>query len=250
MIAVRPWPEEATLIPEVLRRRPQSRAVLDRYGLNGCGGPEGPVETLGFFARAHDGPLHRLLAELSAVPDGPRLAVLNSARPGAADAIYRPFFKAGIAVVLTLGAVWGAYLLLRIALVGETLADVRRVMIEGVSGLLAIHGADEAPELEASKSQLVWPNGSIAQMFSAEDPDSLRGPQFDAAWCDELAKWRRPEETWDMLQFGMRLGESPAIAVTTTPRPASTESTMVRRAASRPTSRSGMHRVHHAREHL
>lgn len=107
----------------------------------------------------------------------------------------------------------------RIALVGETLADVRRVMIDGVSGLLAIHGEDERPELEVSKSQLVWPNGAIAQMFSAEDPDSLRGPQFDTAWCDELAKWRRPEETWDMLQFGMRLGENPAIAVTTTPRP-------------------------------
>lgn len=107
----------------------------------------------------------------------------------------------------------------RIALVGETLSDVRRVMIEGVSGLLAIHGADERPALESSKQQLVWPNGTIAQMFSAEDPDSLRGPQFDAAWCDELAKWRRPEETWDMLQFGMRLGEKPAIAVTTTPRP-------------------------------
>jgi phage terminase large subunit-like protein len=107
----------------------------------------------------------------------------------------------------------------RIALVGETLADVRRVMIEGVSGLLAVHREDERPELEVSKSQLVWPNGAIAQMFSAEDPDSLRGPQFDAAWCDELAKWRRPEETWDMLQFGMRLGESPTLAVTTTPRP-------------------------------
>ena len=107
----------------------------------------------------------------------------------------------------------------RIALVGETLADVRRVMVEGVSGLIAIHGADERPELEISRSQLVWPNGAIAQMFSAEDPDSLRGPQFDAAWCDELAKWRRPEETWDMLQFGLRLGVKPAIAVTTTPRP-------------------------------
>ena len=107
----------------------------------------------------------------------------------------------------------------RIALVGETLGDVRRVMIEGISGLLAIHREDERPVLEVSKSQLVWPNGAVAQMFSAEDPDSLRGPQFDAAWCDELAKWRRPEETWDMLQFGMRLGVSPAVAVTTTPRP-------------------------------
>lgn len=107
----------------------------------------------------------------------------------------------------------------RIALIGETLADVRRVMIEGVSGLLAIHSEDERPMLEVSKSQLVWPNGTIAQMFSAEDPDSLRGPQFDAAWCDELAKWRRHEETWDMLQFGLRLGEAPTVAVTTTPRP-------------------------------
>jgi predicted phage terminase large subunit-like protein len=107
----------------------------------------------------------------------------------------------------------------RIALVGETLADVRRVMIEGVSGLLTIHKDEERPVFESSKSQLVWPNGTIAQMFSAEDPDSLRGPQFDAGWCDELAKWRRAEEAWDMLQFGMRLGEAPAIAVTTTPRP-------------------------------
>lgn len=107
----------------------------------------------------------------------------------------------------------------RIALIGETLADVRRVMIEGVSGILSVHAQDERPELEISKLQLVWPNGTVAQMFSAEDPDSLRGPQFDAAWCDEVAKWRNPEAVWDMLQFGMRLGDSPAIAATTTPRP-------------------------------
>jgi phage terminase large subunit-like protein len=107
----------------------------------------------------------------------------------------------------------------RIALVGETFADVRRVMIEGVSGLLAVHDEGERPQYEASKLQLVWPNGSVAQIFSAESPDSLRGPQFDAAWCDELAKWREPEAAWDMLQFGLRLGEHPEIVVTTTPRP-------------------------------
>ena len=107
----------------------------------------------------------------------------------------------------------------RIALVGETFADVRRVMIEGVSGLLAVHADDERPQYEASKLQLVWPNGSVAQIFSAESADSLRGPQFDAAWCDELAKWREPEAVWDMLQFGLRLGEHPEIVVTTTPRP-------------------------------
>ena len=107
----------------------------------------------------------------------------------------------------------------RIALVGETLGEVRRVMIEGVSGLLAVHAPHERPRFEASKMQLVWPNGAIAEAFSAEDPDSLRGPQFAAAWCDEIAKWRLVEEAWDMLQFGLRLGRAPQVAVTTTPRP-------------------------------
>jgi phage terminase large subunit-like protein len=106
----------------------------------------------------------------------------------------------------------------RIALVGETQADVREVMIEGVSGLLAVHRDGERPRFEPSRRRLVWPSGAVAQAFSAEDPESLRGPQFEAAWCDELAKWRRPEETWDMLQFGLRLGQRPRQIVTTTPR--------------------------------
>ncbi len=106
----------------------------------------------------------------------------------------------------------------RIALVGETLGDVRRVMIEGVSGILAVHGDDERPQFETSKGQLVWPNGTIGQIFSAETPDALRGPQFAAAWCDELAKWRNAQETWDMLQMGLRLGAAPQVVVTTTPR--------------------------------
>ena len=106
----------------------------------------------------------------------------------------------------------------RIALVGETAGDVRRVMIEGVSGLLAVHAEHERPRFLASQGLLVWPNGSIAQVISAETPDTLRGPQFHAAWCDELAKWRRPEDVWDMLQFGLRLGVSPRVLITTTPR--------------------------------
>ncbi len=106
----------------------------------------------------------------------------------------------------------------RIALVGETIGQVRSVMIEGLSGLLAIHSPKERPKLEASKNQLVWPNGSIAQMFAADDPDSLRGPQFDAAWCDELCKWRVPDYAWDTLQFALRLGSLPQCVVTTTPR--------------------------------
>jgi phage terminase large subunit-like protein len=107
----------------------------------------------------------------------------------------------------------------RIALIGPTIAQVRSVMIEGVSGLLNVHPGDERPHFEPSLRRLVWANGTIAEMFSAEQPDSLRGPQFDAAWCDELAKWRYPQETWDMLQFGLRLGQDPRVVVTTTPRP-------------------------------
>lgn len=107
----------------------------------------------------------------------------------------------------------------RIALIGETIADVRRVMIEGVSGLLSVHSDDERPRFEVSKGQLVWPNGTVAEIFSAESPDGLRGPQFAAAWCDELCKWRHAEATWDMLQFALRLGVQPQAVVTTTPRP-------------------------------
>lgn len=107
----------------------------------------------------------------------------------------------------------------RIALVGETAADVRDVMIEGVSGLLAVHGKRDRPRWESSRRRLVWDSGVVAQAFSAEDPESLRGPQFHAAWCDELAKWRYARETWDMLQFGLRLGDWPRQLVTTTPRP-------------------------------
>ncbi len=107
----------------------------------------------------------------------------------------------------------------RIALIGETYADAREVMVDGPSGLMAISGAAAKPKYEASRKRLIWPNGAVAQLFSATEPESLRGPQFDAAWADELAKWRYAEAAWDMLQFGLRLGERPRQVVTTTPRP-------------------------------
>jgi len=107
----------------------------------------------------------------------------------------------------------------RIALVGETLDQVRSVMVEGVSGLLAVHPPHLRPKFELSKRQIIWPSGVVAQLFSAEDPESLRGPQFAAAWLDEIAKWRYAEQAWDMLQFGLRLGAMPRQVVTTTPRP-------------------------------
>lgn len=107
----------------------------------------------------------------------------------------------------------------RIALVGETYADVREVMVDGPSGLLAIAPRDHRPQYEASRRRLVWPNGAVAQCFSAEDPDALRGPQFDSAWSDEFCKWRRAEDVWSNLQLGLRLGDRPRQTVTTTPRP-------------------------------
>ena len=106
-----------------------------------------------------------------------------------------------------------------IALVGETEHDVREVMIEGPAGLMRSTPRSERPQYTSSRKRLRWSNGAIAYVFSAEDPDQLRGPQFDAAWCDELAKWRNPDAVFDMLQFGLRLGERPRQLVTTTPRP-------------------------------
>lgn len=106
----------------------------------------------------------------------------------------------------------------RVALVGETIDQVREVMIFGDSGILACSPPDRRPEWEAGRRRLVWPNGATAQVFSAHEPESLRGPQFDAAWVDELAKWKKAEEAWDQLQFALRLGSNPRQVVTTTPR--------------------------------
>jgi phage terminase large subunit-like protein len=106
----------------------------------------------------------------------------------------------------------------RVALVAETIDQAREVMVFGESGILASSPPDRRPEWQASRKRLVWPNGATAQLFSASDPESLRGPQFDAAWADELAKWPKGQDAWDMLQFALRLGEHPRQVVTTTPR--------------------------------
>ena len=106
----------------------------------------------------------------------------------------------------------------RIALVGRASSDVRDVMIEGVSGILACAHDIERPEYEPSKRRLTWPNGSTATTFTSERSDQLRGPQFHYAWCDEIAAWGN-NDAWDQLKFGLRLGERPRVVVTTTPRP-------------------------------
>jgi phage terminase large subunit-like protein len=115
-----------------------------------------------------------------------------------------------------------------VALIAETAADARDVMVgdgrmlsdsSAGSGILQIHPKDYRPIYEPSKRRLTWPNGAIATLYNAVEPDQLRGPQHAAAWCDELAKWRYAQDTWDQLQFGLRLGDNPQTCITTTPRP-------------------------------
>lgn len=164
-----------TMIPDLLRTTPQARSVLDRYGLRGCGGPTGPMESLEFFARAHDVPLPKLLDELEDVvrqPDRSPVADADDAVPEVRreDVIYRPFFKSGIAVVLTLGAAWGVYLLLRIALTGRFAAagfhEVNahgHAQIFGWVGLFVMGFAYQAfPRFK--HTSLAWPRIAFATL--------------------------------------------------------------------------------------
>jgi phage terminase large subunit-like protein len=106
----------------------------------------------------------------------------------------------------------------RVALVGETAADAREVMVEGDSGILACAPPWNRPRHEKTRRRLLWANGAIASCYSAEDPEQLRGPQHDAAWADEVAKWRYAD-AWDQLMLGLRLGTDPRCVATTTLRP-------------------------------
>ena len=110
----------------------------------------------------------------------------------------------------------------RIALIGATLPEVRAVMIEGESGLLSVCPVRRRPVFEPSLRRIVWPNGAQALLYSAAEPETLRGPQHSHAWCDEIAKWdnasERATRAWDNLHFGLRLGERPRVMATTTPR--------------------------------
>ncbi len=106
-----------------------------------------------------------------------------------------------------------------IALVGETLSQARAVMVEGPAGILNIGHPDLRPRFDRSRNLLTWKNGAQAFLMSASEPEGFRGPQFAAAWCDEVAKWPNSEAAWDMLQFSLRLGRRPRQMATTTPRP-------------------------------
>lgn len=107
----------------------------------------------------------------------------------------------------------------RIGLVAETAADGRKVIVEGESGILAVSKPDFMPVYQPSQKQLTWPNGAIATLYDAREPDQLRGPQHDFLWLDELAKYRYAEAVFDQAMFGLRLGDHPRWVATTTPRP-------------------------------
>lgn len=111
----------------------------------------------------------------------------------------------------------------RIALIGASLGEARSIMVEGESGLLAVSPPYRRPVFEPSLRRIVWPNGAQAYLYSAAEPESLRGPQHSHAWCDEIAKWdnagSRATQAWDNLMMGLRLGEEPRVVATTTPRP-------------------------------
>ena len=116
----------------------------------------------------------------------------------------------------------------RIAAVASTNSDIERVMVKGESGFLSVCWSGDKtykgkelgfPEWSPTKRSLTWKNGAKVEFYSAEEPERLRGPQFEAAWCDELAAWNKDQDTWDMLQFCLRLGKHPRICVTTTPKP-------------------------------
>nr|WP_223477116.1 terminase family protein [Oricola indica] len=117
---------------------------------------------------------------------------------------------------------------MRLALIAPTMADARDVMIGGESGVLSVcwkgdrtHGGEllGRPVFEPTKRRLSWRNGATAMVFSAEEPDRLRGPQNEKIWADELCAWKYPQATWDMAMFGLRLGTSPQVCITTTPKP-------------------------------
>lgn len=107
----------------------------------------------------------------------------------------------------------------RVALIAETQKDLEEVMVFGESGIVSVFPPEHAPKITKKPIRIVFHTGAVATGYNATEPDQLRGPQFDCAWGDELAKWRYARETWDQLQFGLRLGKQPRQVITTTPRP-------------------------------
>jgi phage terminase large subunit-like protein len=185
-----------------------------------------------------------MIEELAGLPRHALEAVLRALQPPALRAVAEAWFWKGWKGQIEPEGDWRVWLLMagrgfgktragaewvlervrkapgaQIALVGGNLNEVESVMVSGRSGLLACAGTGERPVWQAGRRRLVFPCGAEACAFSAERPDSLRGPEHDFAWCDELAKWSKADSTWDNLMFGLRGGAAPRALVTTTPRP-------------------------------
>lgn len=170
---------------------------------------------------------------LSSLTDQEKMFLLNSWELKARDKQLEPLEREWHTWLILAGRGWGKSLTganmvrsyvesgraMRIGLIAQTSADARDVMIDGKSGILAVSPDENRPLYEPSKRRLTWSNGAIATSFSAEEPESLRGYEFDFIWCDELAKWKYPEYTWDMMKFALRGGKNPRVIVTTTPKP-------------------------------
>lgn len=107
----------------------------------------------------------------------------------------------------------------RIGIVAPTAGDARDVMIEGPSGIMNVHPDWERPKYEPSKRRITWPNGALATVYSADEPERLRGPEHDFVWGDEPASWRYGQEAWDNIELGLRIGDNPQAMLTGTPKP-------------------------------
>jgi phage terminase large subunit-like protein len=190
------------------------------------------VRELSLMERLARLPADRRAALLGAVPASARLPLLRSWPWTARPSQLAPAGDWSVWLILAgrgfgktrAGAEWVTAMAQatpggRFALVGATAHDALGVMLEGESGLLAVAPQAFRPHWKATRRQLLWPNGAQATLFSAVEPDQLRGPQFHFAWCDELAAWPKPREAWDNLRMGLRLGDAPRVVVTTTPRP-------------------------------
>jgi phage terminase large subunit-like protein len=190
------------------------------------------VRELSLLERLVRLPAPRRDSVLGLVPADERLALLKSWRWTARPSQLAPAGDWGVWLILAgrgfgktrAGAEWVTALAranpgARFALVGATAHDALSVMLEGESGLLSVAPGGFRPEWKATRRQLIWPNGAQAALFSAVEPDQLRGQQFHFAWCDELAAWPKPKEAWDNLRMGLRLGDHPRVVITTTPRP-------------------------------
>jgi len=202
-------------IPPEPEPEPEPEPALER----GEAGPEDPVRAPLVLRRAQTPPV--------ALPGGRDWATwLFLGGRGAGKTLAGASWLADQATAAGTAAAAAAGAGGRLALIGPTLHDVREVMVEGVSGIRALPRWSRAdrPRFEPSRRRLVFDSGAVAQVFSAEDPDSLRGPQFSAAWADEFCAWpavgaRGAGETLALLRMGLRLGTTPRLVVTTTPRP-------------------------------